>query len=103
MEKVDLSQFHVVDNKELSQFQLVVNGYVSKIEYSLKEGKLFLIHTEVPEELAGQGIAAYLAKGAFQLIEEQGKKIVPMCSYINTYLRKHPEFQKFLVAGIKIE
>lgn len=102
MKKTDLSQTEVVDNKIFSQYEIRVDGHVAKIEYSNKSGKMFLIHTEVPKELAGQGVASFLAKETFKLIGEQGIPIVPMCKFIKTYIRKHPEYHQLVVKGIQI-
>lgn len=102
MKKTELSQFEIVDNKIFSQYEMRINGNLAKIEYSNKSGKIFLIHTEIPEELAGQGVASYLTKETFRLIEEQGMKIVPMCKYIKTFVRKHPEYHSLVATGIQL-
>lgn len=102
MNKTDLSQFEVVDNKIFSQYEMHVDGHLAKIEYSNKSGKIFLIHTEIPEELAGQGVASYLAKEVFKIIEKEGMTIVPMCNFIKTYIRKHPEYHNLVATGIKL-
>lgn len=102
MNKPDLSLIDVVDNKIFSQYEMRIDGHLAKIEYSNKSGKIFLIHTEIPEELAGKGIASYLAKEVFKLIEEEGMTIVPMCKFIKTYIRKHPEYHKLVTIGIQL-
>jgi uncharacterized protein len=102
MKQTDLSQLELVDNKIFSQYEMRINGSLAKIEYSIKTGKVFLINTEVPEELAGQGIASHLAKEVFKLIEEKGMTVVPMCKFIKSYIRKHPEYRSLLATGIQL-
>jgi len=102
MKKTELSQIEVVDNKIFSQYEMNISGHLAKIEYSIKSGKIFLIHTDVPEELAGQGVASHLAREVFKIIEEQGIKIVPMCKFIKTFIRKHPEYHHLVATGIQI-
>ena len=100
MTEAELSKFEIVDNKIFSQYEMRINGHLAKIEYSNKSGKIFLIHTEIPEELAGKGVARYLAKEVFKIIEEEGMTIVPMCKYIKSYIRKHPEYHSLVATGI---
>ena len=98
----NLSEFEVIDNKVFSQYEMRINGYLAKIEYSNKSGKIFLIHTEIPEELSGRGIASHLAKEAFKIIEKEKLTLVPMCSFIKTYIRKHPEYMELVAPGIQL-
>lgn len=102
MKKAELSKFEIVDNKIFSQYEMRIDDHLAKIEYSNKSGKIFLIHTEIPEELAGKGIASYLAREVFKIIEEEGMTIVPMCKFIKTYIRKHPEYHGLVATGIQL-
>lgn len=102
MEKLDLSQFEVIDNKIFSQYEMNINGQLAKIEYSNKSGKIFLIHADIPDELAGQSVDTYLTIEVFRKIEEQGLPIVPMCKFIKTFIRKHPEYRRLVATGIQI-
>ncbi len=52
----------VIDNKELNRFEVEVDGQKAIIEYTVKPGVLSLNHTEVPKELAGQGIASEMTE-----------------------------------------
>ena len=72
------------------------NGAV--LEYTMKDGLHYFDHTEVPPELRGQGVAGQLAKAAFDHAVENGWKVVPACSYIEVYLRRHPEYSG-IIAG----
>jgi predicted GNAT family acetyltransferase len=51
-----------------------------------------MVHTEVPAEYQGQGLAGKLAKTALEWARAQGFKVVPSCSYIKGYIEKHPEY-----------
>lgn len=100
--KLDLTQFEVTDNKVFSQFEIKIGEHLAKIEYSNKSGKIFLISTEVPEELSGQGIASYLAKEAFKIIEKDRLTVVPMCGFIKAFIRKHPDYLELVAPGIQL-
>lgn len=59
-----------------------------------------IFHTEVPMAFEGRGIAAALVRAAIEYARENGLKVLPACSYVRAYMRRHPEAQSLLaVAG----
>lgn len=55
------------------------------------DARLFT-HTEVPSDDEGRGIGARVVKAALEDTRKQGFKIVPVCSFVVAYVRRHPEF-----------
>lgn len=53
-------------------------------------------HTEVPRALEGRGIAALLVRTAVEYARSHGMRVAPHCSYVRTYLRRHPEMHDVL-------
>lgn len=49
-------------------------------------------HTEVDPAYGGRGLATILVEQALDEARREGKRIVPVCSMIDTVLRKHPEY-----------
>ncbi|MGE7775111.1 MULTISPECIES: GNAT family N-acetyltransferase [Chitinophaga] len=90
------------DNENAKQFETRVNGHLAKIEYMEGGNRIFLTHTEVAPQLEGQGVAALLVERVLSIIDERGQKIVPLCPYVATYIRKHPEWKKLLAHGINV-
>lgn len=86
----------LLNNKSQQQYELTVEGYRSFIDYEIKDNTIYLTHTEVPEELEGQGVAAEMVEKAFHDIEKRGLKLVPYCSYVGIYLKRHPEWNRLL-------
>ncbi|MGO4836030.1 GNAT family N-acetyltransferase, partial [Rhizobiaceae sp. 2RAB30] len=66
--------------------------------YRVEDGRVVLIHTEVPAEFSGQGIASQLARGTFELLRKSGRKAILRCPFMSRFLSKHPEFAD-VVAG----
>jgi predicted GNAT family acetyltransferase len=87
----------VNDRPEIHNFEFFVEGYRSFIDYLKKDNKLYLIHTEVPAELEGKGVAATFVEKVFLYLEERGKKIVPLCPYVQFFLKRHPEWNDRIV------
>jgi uncharacterized protein len=81
---------------ERGRFQAVVEGCVCVADYRLVGGVIRMTHTEVHPSLAGRGIAARLVAAALLHARENGLKVDPQCSYVRTYLRRHPAQQDLL-------
>lgn len=88
---------NVIDNKEKSRFETKIDGHDAFIEYSVQPGILSLDHTEVDKALAGQGVASEMTEKVLMEIELRGLKVIPVCSYIEKYINKHPEWKSILV------
>jgi predicted GNAT family acetyltransferase len=43
--------------------------------------------------LRGRGIAETLVRAALEDARVQGRRVVPQCSYVAMFIRRHPEFQ----------
>jgi uncharacterized protein len=78
------------------RFELEVEGHTAFINYKLSGNALTLIHTEVPPELGGKGVAAAIVEKALAFAKEKGYKIVPLCPYVQTYLKRHPEWNEIV-------
>ena len=78
------------------RFFTQVHGHLCLCDYRLRDGVMAITHTEVAPELEGQGIAAELVRAALVHAREQGLKVRPLCSYVQAYMRRHPEVQSLL-------
>lgn len=88
----------VRDHGARRRYELEVGGAVAFIDYR-RDGRIVtLTHAEVPAALRGRGIGAVLVKGALALVRAQGERVIPQCSFVAHYLRRHPEVHD-LVAG----
>ena len=87
---------NVINNEAKKQFELEVNGVLAVIQYKIMGDKILLLSTRVPKELSGQGVGSKLVKESFDIIEKTDLKAVPVCSFIQGWLRKHPEKQDLL-------
>ena len=78
------------------RFSAHVHGHLCVCDYRLREGVMAITHTEVAPELEGQGIAAELVRTALAHARAHGLKVRPLCSYVQAYVRRHPEVQSLL-------
>jgi predicted GNAT family acetyltransferase len=89
----------VINNSADGQFQIHDGDQVATLAYSEREGKIYLIHTEVPKSLEGRGYASALAKTAMDYAREHGLTVVPFCPFVRAYLKRHPEYSSLVKAG----
>jgi predicted GNAT family acetyltransferase len=86
----------LINNEAIHNFELMVDGYRSFIDYKQKGNKVFLIHTEVAPELKGKGVAEAIVEKTFRYLEERQLKMVPLCVYVGIYLKRHPEWNRLI-------
>jgi uncharacterized protein len=60
-------------------------------EYQLRGDVVWMTHTGVPPAVGGRGIAAELVRTALAWAGEKGYTVEPACSYVDVYMRRHPE------------
>jgi len=87
----------LVNRKDIHNFELFIDGHRSFIDYLEKGDKFYLVHTEVAPELEGRGVAAALVEKVFRYLEENKFKAVPLCPYIRSFLKRHPEWSSRVI------
>ena len=50
--------------------------------YKVEDGRVVLLHTEVPQELSGLGYGTRLAHGVFEALRRDGKRVIAKCPFI---------------------
>ena len=85
----------VVNNNEAeSRYEVHVDGALAGfLEYRTIGDVIALVHTEVDEAYAGQGLGGQLAKFALDDAQARGVKVSPLCPFVAKYIDKHPEYR----------
>ncbi|HMO47310.1 MAG TPA: GNAT family N-acetyltransferase [Rubrivivax sp.] len=78
------------------RFEAAVDGGIAECVYRLQGGVMDIVHTEVPPRAEGRGIAAALVQAALGEARAQGWRVRPSCSYVRSWMRRHPETQDLL-------
>lgn len=83
----------ITDNPDASRYEMHVDGELAGIlVYRLHDATLSLQHTEIEPAFQGAHLGGHLARGALDDARERGLAVLPFCPYIDSWIRKHPEY-----------
>ncbi len=90
----------ITDADAASRYEAHLKGDLAGIiDYVLKHGRLALVHTEVMSGFEGRGVAAALARFAFDDARGRGLRIIALCPYVRSWLARHPEEADIVVGA----
>ena len=81
----------VVHNPSKQRFEINMDGQLSVLEYTFKNHRLFLVHTEVPPALQNQGLGTELAHAALEYARQNELTVIAICPFVQEYVSGHPE------------
>lgn len=80
-------------DKDNQRFFALVEGREAYLQYlKIDLTTLDYYKTYVPYELRGKGIAGKIVESALNYARENNLKIVPTCSYVETFIERHPVY-----------
>ncbi len=89
-------EINVIHNMAADRFEVDLDGKLALIDYLLVGDHIAFLHTEVPEEYSGQGIAGRMAKTALEYAKDKHLRVSSLCSYMDVYIARHPAYQNLL-------
>jgi len=85
----------IVDHPERHRFlyEEEVDGATTTAElvYRMHDDVMVLVHTGVPDELGGRGLAGRLVTAAVDRAEAEGLAVRPDCPFARGWLSTHPD------------
>jgi hypothetical protein len=89
----------VVHRPEQRRYELLVGGApAGELVYRDRGNDvLAFLHTEVDPRRQRRGLGTALVTGALDDARGRGVKIVPLCPFVDTYVRRHPEYADLAV------
>jgi predicted GNAT family acetyltransferase len=77
---------------EAHRFVASLEGGEATIAYETDaDGTLDLVHTFVPPDLRGHGVADELARQSLSRLKEEGTPFRLTCPFLRAYVLRHPE------------
>jgi predicted GNAT family acetyltransferase len=90
-------RYDIKHDKINQLFVTKVDGKDVYLRYSMIGNDTIVFNfTYVPDELRRKGLAAIVVREGFKYAEENNLKVIPSCTYIHSFLQKHPEYLKFI-------
>lgn len=87
----------VTHNANFQRFETqAADGSLAFLNYTVAGDRITFEHTFVPEPLRGRGLAATLAGAALEEARQRHWTVVPRCSYVAGFIKRHPEFANLL-------
>ena len=75
-----------------SRYELHADGrMVGHVDYRDDGGRVVLTHTEIDPAEEGKGYGSRLAALLLEQLQADGRQVVPACSFIAGYIRRHPD------------
>ena len=91
--KTPAADIMVRHNAAENRFEAEVERRLSVADYQLRGTDMIMTHTFVPPELRGRGIAEKLVRVALEYARTERLRVVPSCSYVDTFIKRHREFE----------
>ncbi len=79
-------------NAAQSRYELDTEHGLAIAVYREQGDRAIFTHTEVPPADEGKGVASRLVRAALDDTRWRGFKIVPACSFVVAFVRRHPEY-----------
>jgi predicted GNAT family acetyltransferase len=90
----DGPQVQIRHDAEAQRFVASIDGQpAGSLDYRQDGRVMVMHHTGVDPALQGQGVAARLVRTALDHARAQGYAVRPRCSYVASYLKRHPQDQ----------
>jgi predicted GNAT family acetyltransferase len=70
----------------------LAGGSEAELTYGRDGDLLVADHTYVPPRFRGRGLAERLVRRAIADAGDEGRRILPLCSYVALQFRRHPEW-----------
>ena len=95
-------QAEVRDNPAQNRYETTVDGVLAIAEYRRDGDALVFTHTLVPEAIGGRGVGTALIRGALDDARTKNLKVVPRCSFVVDFMRRHTDYRDLLAEDARL-
>lgn len=89
------------DNPDARRYEARLDGQLAGwVDYGRVRTRLVALHTEVPPEFGGRGIASALVRRVLDDARAAGQTVTPRCPLFASHFRRHPEDADLLAAPL---
>lgn len=87
----------VIHDEKVDRFEVFESGQIAYLQYEENDGVIDILHTVVPPQLEGVGIASALTEAVIRYATTKGIKIRPTCQFAKTFFARHTQYNDMLV------
>jgi predicted GNAT family acetyltransferase len=90
-------QIDVRDNPHLSRYDVFVDDELAGFAvYHRVGGRVVFMHTQVADRYEKHGVGTALAGAALDDVRRSGLHVTPLCPFITSFIRHHPEYRDLI-------
>jgi predicted GNAT family acetyltransferase len=94
----------VSDHPDRERFEARIDGELAGfVQYKARPDGIALTHTETLPEFGGRGVGGTLARTALEEIRARGVQVIPLCPFVSSYIKRHPEYLDLVVDRYRAE
>ena len=87
----------ITDNADDRRYEARIDGELAGwVDYGRVRTRLVALHTEVPPEFGGRGIATALVRRVLDDARAAGQTVTPRCPLFAAHFQRHPEDRDLL-------
>ena len=90
--QINVDELKITHNEAENRFETWIDDQLSKLDYMQDGNTIVMTHVGVHPDQRGQGVAGKLTEVALGYAREKSWRVIPMCSYVAAYIRRHPEY-----------
>ena len=88
-----MNNLTIENNQGAQRWEARLDQHLAVAQYRCCGETIYFIHTEVPRELEGQGVASQLVKLALDDARTHQLEVVPFCPFVASYIPQHPDYK----------
>lgn len=86
------TRVEVHDNPAEARYEAWADGKLAGFaRYRLDDGQITFTHTEIDRAHEGAGLGSQLAHAALDDARARRLRVVPLCPFVASYVRRHPD------------
>lgn len=91
-----MSNYEVYDNTYEKRYEIELENRTAFLAYQDNGNVRAFLHTSVPEELSGRGIATALAQYALDEAQAQQRGVSPLCPFVRSFIERNPQYKALI-------
>ncbi|MBF6593354.1 MAG: N-acetyltransferase [Thermaceae bacterium] len=86
-----MTNLNLLNNPLAERYEArLADKVVAFAEYRRVTGAIMFTHTQVDQNLEGQGVASQLIRFALDEVRSQNLLVIPMCPFVVAFIQRHP-------------